>query len=215
MFATPLPPPDGQFEDITVVRSAYERVLSLESQDSVCIRILGYMLIHAPDESGRLNIAQDINDCATDQDVLELGKSIFKFFAQYLLFIDITISRPSRVDHFQSQSSSLVISTPATHSEAKNNALIRDNYRCMLTGKIDAITYEQCPRLREQLGNNPPPDVGRTECWHILPQYITSDVHCNQEKQIACPAIFKVLERFGGISHFRSMPTSRSIIPLA
>ncbi|CUA73147.1 hypothetical protein RSOLAG22IIIB_10587 [Rhizoctonia solani] len=201
MFATPLPPPDCQFEDNTFVRSAYERVLSLESQDLVCIRILGYMLIHAPDESGRLNIAQDINDCATDQDVLELGKSIFKFFAQYLLFIDIMISRSSCVNAPEVHISSSVTPAPATYFEAKNNALIRDNYRCMLMGAIDATTYDDRPALREQLGNNPPPNLNETECWHILPEYVISGIQNDPEKQIAFPAIFEVLERFGGINH--------------
>ncbi|CAE6481682.1 unnamed protein product, partial [Rhizoctonia solani] len=201
MFATPLPPPDGQFEDNAVVRSAYERVLPQEDQNPVHIRILGYMLIHAPDEDGRHKIAQDINACATDQDVLELGKSIFKFFAQYFVFIDMMKSRPPHIDPCQIQRSGSVTPTPATYSEAKNNALVRDNYRCMLTGAIDATTYDNRPALREQLGNNPPPDVDETECWHILPQYIISDIHSAQEKRIDCPAIFKVLERFGGISH--------------
>ncbi|CUA75447.1 hypothetical protein RSOLAG22IIIB_11739 [Rhizoctonia solani] len=199
MFATPLPL-DCQFED-AVVRSAYERVLPLEEHNLVHIRILGYMLIHAPDENGRLNIAHDINNCATDQDVLELGKSIFKFFAQYFTFIDIMKSRSPHIDYCQIEGSSSVTPTPGTYSEAKNNALVRDNYRCMLTGIVDATTYDNRPALREQLGNNPPPNVDETECWHILPQYIISDIHSDQEKRIDCPAIFKVLERFGGISY--------------
>ncbi|CUA75449.1 hypothetical protein RSOLAG22IIIB_11741 [Rhizoctonia solani] len=111
------------------------------------------------------------------------------------------IPQSSRVDRFQSQRSNSVTSTPATYSEAKSNALIRDNYRCMLTGKIDATAYIYRPALREQLGNNPPPDVDDTECWHILPEYVISGIQNNQENRIDCPAILKVLERFGGISH--------------
>ncbi|CUA75451.1 hypothetical protein RSOLAG22IIIB_11743 [Rhizoctonia solani] len=199
MFATPLPL-DCQFED-AVVRSAYKRALLLEDQNPVLIRILGYMLIYAPDESGRLNIAQDINACATDQDVLELGKSIFKFFAQYFVFVDLMKSQSPHIDPCEIQSPSSVTPTPATYSEVKNNALIRDNYRCMLTGKIDMTTYEQRPRLREQLGNNPPPHLDVTECWHILPEYVISGIQNDPQKQLACPAMLKVLERFGGISH--------------
>ncbi|KEP47309.1 hypothetical protein V565_160520 [Rhizoctonia solani 123E] len=196
MFATPLPSLDGWFEDIGSARDAYQRILALEHQSPVCIRILGYMLIHAPNNDGRLAIAQDINACATDQDVFKLGQSFFKHFASYFKFFDISSSLPPSPNHdiFGSQ----IVTTPTTYPQAKNNALIRDNYRCMLTNKVDLSTYSNCPALQEQLGVDPPPNVDITGCWHIIPQFVVND---NQGEQFAHDTMLKVLERFGGISH--------------
>ncbi|EUC62641.1 hypothetical protein RSOL_424570 [Rhizoctonia solani AG-3 Rhs1AP] len=205
MFATPLPPLDGHFENDQIAHSAYQRTLRLENQNVVWIRILGYMLIYAPHENGRLEIARDIHSCATDQDVLELGCSIFMYFVQYFKLVDTCTPgppSPPSSDPLQGQTSNLIFATPATYSEAKANALVRDNYRCMLTGKVDTHTYTYSPRLREQLGNSPPPDVDDTECWHIIPHCAPNCIH-DSEKKTTCAATFNLLERFGNINHLQ------------
>ncbi|KEP51112.1 hypothetical protein V565_067520 [Rhizoctonia solani 123E] len=169
------------------------------------------MLIYAPNENGRLEIAQDIHSCATDQDVLELGQSFFKYFVHYckcspIIFkavdnISTSPLPPPLIDSVQNQIPNSI--TPTTHSEARTDALIRDNYRCMLSQKVDIDTYRRSPFLQVQLGLSPPPDVDQTECCHILP-YITSDLQESKENisvRTTCATIFTALERFGGISH--------------
>ncbi|KAL5638590.1 hypothetical protein ACGC1H_005305 [Rhizoctonia solani] len=163
------------------------------------------MLIYAPNGGGRLAIAQDINSCATDQAVLALGQSFFQYFAHYFKVVGtFTPDPPSppSSDPLQGQTSNLISVTPTTYSEAKANALVRDNYRCMLTSKVDTHTYSYSPRLREQLGDNPPPDVEDTECWHILPQCASNCIQ-DSEKKTTCATIFNLLERFGNINHLQ------------
>ncbi|CAE6410720.1 unnamed protein product [Rhizoctonia solani] len=198
MFPTPLPSLDARFEDSGSALEAYKRITPLECRSPVRIRILGYMLIHAPNNDGRLVIAQDINACATDQDVLKLGQSFFKHFASYFKSIDTSSWLLHSPDH--DTFGSRIVTTPTTYSEAKANALIliRDNYCCMLTNKVDMSTYSNSPALQEQLGANPPPNVDITECWHILPQYVANN---NQGEKTIHATMLKVLERFGGISH--------------
>ncbi|CUA71490.1 hypothetical protein RSOLAG22IIIB_09617 [Rhizoctonia solani] len=202
MFASPLPPVDGQFQDNESALNAYQHLLNLEEQNPLWIRILGYMLIYAPNDNGRLAIAQDINTRATDQEVLELGKSLYDYFVLYFKAVDVSMppSSPPSIDPFQDPISTLM-STPTTYLDAKTNALNRDNYRCALSQTVDMRTYMKFPGLGKQLGDNPPLIMHYTECWHILPLRLTKDIRNNLAERTEFATVFEILERFGGISH--------------
>jgi hypothetical protein len=76
---------------------AYNRCLTLEAQADmhqskppplICARLLGYMLIHAPNNTGRHNVASDVGDCMDDAKLLELAQLYFFHFVrlcEYLL----------------------------------------------------------------------------------------------------------------------------------
>ncbi|KAG8731313.1 hypothetical protein FRC11_004537, partial [Ceratobasidium sp. 423] len=57
-----------------------------------------------------------------------------------------------------------------SHAEVKQQALIRDNYRCMLSGAIDTVSVESLPWLMDKVMNSRQPLVMSTHCCHILPQ---------------------------------------------
>jgi hypothetical protein len=62
------------FEDGEEARLAYGRLLPLEDEQRPLIRILGQMLIQAPFAEGRAYMAKSINSCATDQEIINLGR---------------------------------------------------------------------------------------------------------------------------------------------
>jgi hypothetical protein len=93
----PLPPFPATLISHPTVNYAYNRCLTLEAQADmhqskppslVCARLLGYMLIHAPNDAGRRNVAKDIGSCIDDAKLLELAQLYFCHFVrlcEYLL----------------------------------------------------------------------------------------------------------------------------------
>ncbi|CAE7209188.1 unnamed protein product, partial [Rhizoctonia solani] len=84
-MTTPLPPLGNLFQGVKAVRMAYERILPLEneSEHPILIRILGWMLIHAPNDAGRTNLARDINQCLHNAPIFDLGRRYFHYFIKY------------------------------------------------------------------------------------------------------------------------------------
>jgi hypothetical protein len=84
------PVPLPTFSDITIIfnddkvsLAAYRRLLPLEDLNPIPIRILGRMLVHAPWGQGRTHVAQRINSCTTDQQVVSLGNEHLMSFVSY------------------------------------------------------------------------------------------------------------------------------------
>jgi hypothetical protein len=64
----------------------------------------------------------------------------------------------------------LYVPVQSTWLTSDSQALIRDNYRCMLSGVVDISCAESLPELQVELSTH---GVGkRTQCCHILPQDI-------------------------------------------
>ena len=56
-------------------------------------------------------------------------------------------------------------------------ALIRDNYRCVLTGKMDAQSYLRFPHLRVEGVRG-----AITQCAHIFPESLGKKISTNEAK---------------------------------
>ncbi|CEL53187.1 hypothetical protein RSOLAG1IB_06150 [Rhizoctonia solani AG-1 IB] len=85
--------------------------------------------------------------------------------------------------------------------QAKKQALIRDNRRCLLSGVADANSYYADSLFRQEVNANPPAGgVDLTECCHIIPQNINNATRGEAVVQEASSTILSVLERFGGIN---------------
>ncbi|KEP50808.1 hypothetical protein V565_073280 [Rhizoctonia solani 123E] len=155
--AVPLPPLQGLFEGDAETSNAYARLLPLEDQAVLPVRILGQMLIQAPSLKGRTYVARSINCCATNQAILKLGESQLGQFIQYFE----QLRTPSSTPLFWSIDELQVDPTAS---------LIRDNYRCMLSGFVDNDAFVSLPALQAEViatkGN-----VSITECHHILTEY--------------------------------------------
>ncbi|CAE6535382.1 hypothetical protein RSOLAG22IIIB_01221 [Rhizoctonia solani] len=163
-----LPPLQGLFEGDEETSSAYVRLLPLESQAELLVRILGQMLIQAPSLEERTYVAKSINRCATNQAILELGRSHLRQLVEYFRRLNIFSSTsPFPVDRIQSDS---MIAASMSHAEAEKQSLIRDNYRCMLSGAVDDRAFESLPSVQaEVIATNK--SVVDTQCCHILTEH--------------------------------------------
>lgn len=76
-------------------------------------------------------------------------------------------------------------------------ALVRDNYRCMLSGLVDMKSYNNSPRLQAQIESlpSPGPDLTYTNCCHIIPQYIGHGLGDNDKMSVLIFS-FSFLSRF-------------------
>lgn len=87
----PAPLPPNPFPVGTTVRKAYDKCLGFECSalDSgrrpsplVCARLLGYMLIHAPVQTGKEHLSREIVACINDEDLRNLGEFYDQHFVR-------------------------------------------------------------------------------------------------------------------------------------
>ncbi|KEP50015.1 hypothetical protein V565_088490 [Rhizoctonia solani 123E] len=224
---TPLPPLSNLFQGVEAARTAYERILPMENENPVLIRILGWMLIHAPNVDGRAHVAQGINQCLNSSKIIELGKHHFQYFVKYF---KATANKPTQSSHPSRPSidtlRDLILDSldepPANHSQAEDRALFRDNYRCQLTGRLDSKAWKNSPTVRAQSDANPVVGIGQTECHHILPQYIGHHITSNESRCMNTATVWSIVHSFGGIPsielngagihHLRNIMTLRADI---
>ncbi|CAE6426095.1 unnamed protein product [Rhizoctonia solani] len=162
------------------------------------VRILGQMLIQAPVIAGRAYVAGFINRCATNEEITELGVVYLGQFVNYL-----RAPRPPRTPRTPPMSlptsagPNPSLPEPTSHTEAKKQALIRDNYRCMLTGAVDNNAVKFMPELLSEVVDTRTA-VRVTGCCNILPQYGGYDDMdgFNYQDTTLWPMIYS----FGGVS---------------
>ncbi|KAJ8584280.1 hypothetical protein M405DRAFT_747326 [Rhizopogon salebrosus TDB-379] len=112
----------------------------------VCARFLGYMILEAPTDHGRDNISRQIIDCVDEDEQVELMKFCIGHLVRFRTRVENHtsspseyISRPSLTDEQCMQDS--LHEGPQFHAKAKEMALFRDGYRCVLTGICDTTSY--------------------------------------------------------------------------
>ncbi|KAB5588436.1 HNH endonuclease [Ceratobasidium theobromae] len=225
---TPLPSPETVFPNDPAARNAYQRVYSLQARHPQNMAILGWMLIHAPSNEGRAQVAQDINAATNNEKVLEVGEYLESYFVDYFKHVSKKHSstpstHPSRpeLEAVRQEIINGLVPAPTNHGKSKDQALIRDNYRCMLSGAVDLYCAETNTDLQDEFLSNPLFKSGSTECCHILPQYLTQKITTDESKEIPS-AILLVLQQFGGvvpnelrgigIHHLRNIMTLRDDI---
>ncbi|TFY74375.1 hypothetical protein EWM64_g9637 [Hericium alpestre] len=171
-------------ENSKVVNADLERHL-------VYVRILGYLLVYGPSITAETWVAKCIHSCKDDDELLDLGP----FFDQHLLascmhiivvfslsynemslmpvckhkkgtpVVSRITSRPS-FNRLQDFIKANLVKSPQSHSEARKSALLRDNFRCVISGCIDHKIYMKHPELIPDLHDN----MSATECCHIISQ---------------------------------------------
>ncbi|KAG9012060.1 hypothetical protein FRB93_002203 [Tulasnella sp. JGI-2019a] len=185
MALTPLP--DDPFPSNSAFFAAYERCKALERSNTVVHngpllalrgRILGYMLIHAPIDEGRVNVRNEIESCETEANLMDLAQfyldrfiRIFKSGRGRTHAASLHSSRPS-FDFDQQLTQQYLEEVPKDHQNAKNQALVRDDYKCLVTKRLDADEYER------RLAINPALDTHwtHTHAAHILPDCLNQDL---------------------------------------
>lgn len=178
---TPLPKEPDNFE---AVMDAYRICLAHEAEDDKPIRarLLRCLLIHAPSQSGRELLAKEIRSC-------DVGTTAFHDLAELYIYHFVRVFKnpkgktPTPSTHPSRRSFDIQVamigenlSAPIhPHQKAKHNALIRDGYRCMVTGRADKNSVieleEKGSPLATELEDKP---LAFTQCCHIFYRTINS-----------------------------------------
>ncbi|KAH9955466.1 hypothetical protein BC827DRAFT_1347593 [Russula dissimulans] len=187
--------------------SAYNVCLRCEEQFAAnenkirYIRILGYLLLHAPDRVVRSEVTRCIHSCQSDDDLATLG-SFFElyFILPFRKFKSRTpgpSSHPSRPS-FETVKDEMKVDireAPKNHCDAKIRALMRDNWRCVVTGILDMNAPDDITAeldLTQESGQF-------TECAHILPESTFFGVKPKSDNNLKLDysaSVLAVLHRF-------------------
>ncbi|KAG8734176.1 hypothetical protein FRC10_011922 [Ceratobasidium sp. 414] len=174
----PLPPTHENLQGSPLALAAYARLLALESEHPIEVRVCGWMMIHAPWAAGQAYVATCIGDSANDKDVIAWGS----WFLLMFLLVKAMLNKPTPTPSDHPSRPDLDVTraeilaslnvAPQNHGSARKRALVRDNYRCMLSGAVDSSSF----KASTQLQNTPGINVVPTECTHILPQYLGQEL---------------------------------------
>ncbi|KAF9555084.1 hypothetical protein CPC08DRAFT_643432, partial [Agrocybe pediades] len=173
----------------------------------VYIRILGYLLHFIPSRTGLDNLARQIKECSSDNDLLQLGQM---YYDQYLRPFSrgrtsvssrsSPMSRPS-FDTLEEMTTAYLTgeATPGPESFATvkkkvcKQALARDGFRCVISGSYDATSLRANQQLRnKRLAENPVPERVPTQCAHIFPASINQDIPPRSDENMQASMLFKI-----------------------
>ncbi|KAJ2918740.1 hypothetical protein MD484_g1648, partial [Candolleomyces efflorescens] len=156
------------------LRSEAAAVAGSDETRLMYVRVLGYLIAEIRTEEGQLYIAKDVKDCYPDPEKMDTLALFYinhflRLFRQTKGRTPAPSSNPSRDSselHQNLYASGAVTPVPKNHGAAKASALRRDNYRCMITRKIDRGYVKALPLAERQ--NIWGADVAHTNFCHIL-----------------------------------------------
>ncbi|PPQ94170.1 hypothetical protein CVT25_003755 [Psilocybe cyanescens] len=162
----------------------------------ICARLLGYMIREAPTAEGRNDFAREVKRCQldpnidmpfylrqqrTDAALLDLAQ----LYNDHLLrvFHSKNSRTPTPKSHhsppsFDAQNDVLntsLVKTPIK-DKAKENALHRDGYRCVITRRLDFASYKE-----KRVVSHPGDKVTVTEVAHIFARSTNEDLKHTQQ----------------------------------
>ncbi|KAL7278641.1 hypothetical protein ACG7TL_007642 [Trametes sanguinea] len=188
----------------TFVLPAEEAALNLaEHQNAqtrvIQARVIGYLLLYPPSPQARMMLAREISSCSDWEAVYDLGAKYIRHFI--ILFrksrgkTPVPSSHPSRPSFAHDVRERLqdLQRDPRDHSSAKVSALARDNYRCMVTGRVDTPSY-----LSGLTSLSPGEIGGYSNCCHIFPDSLANIVPgAAGPKEQDSATVWTILKRFG------------------
>ncbi|KAH8919308.1 hypothetical protein BT69DRAFT_1284910 [Atractiella rhizophila] len=203
----------------TVEGSLKERIESTEDRSVakvlqkqlINVRILGRILEFCPTQIGKNKIAtevftalkevktKDLHSSASHDALSNLGEFYDRFFIRSFRKAKGSTtqmsghpSRPS-FDHESDLMKELLVGCPKDHRQAKESALIRDNLRCILSGKVD---HRFAPDNLRKDRNNQISPPGLTHCAHIFSESTNTNLDDEHKRNHAANA-WAVMDRFG------------------
>ncbi|KAG9014337.1 hypothetical protein FRB94_012743 [Tulasnella sp. JGI-2019a] len=155
----PTPLPHNLYPFDSDVYAAYERCRELERATTVEPmgrltplvggRVLGYMLIHAPVEEGRVNVQREITSRDSQKQLIELAKlyidtyiRIFKG-AKAIASTKNSHSSQLSLDFDREVDPQSLAEAMKNHADAERMGLKRDSFRCLTSGILDSDVYHQ------------------------------------------------------------------------
>ncbi|KAI0748669.1 hypothetical protein C8Q80DRAFT_1173053 [Daedaleopsis nitida] len=84
---------------------------------------------------------------------------------------------------------------PSSHKEAKERALMRDGYRCVSNGKIDADSLLESMAAGQPIAPAADPQVCLTRCCHIFSRTVNANIDVDKAKREYAASAWVVLDR--------------------
>ncbi|KAN0082941.1 hypothetical protein V8E55_008736 [Tylopilus felleus] len=176
----------------------YEEELAAFKNKLRYVRILGFLLLHAPNRGVRSEVTKCIHSCKDGSDLTDVGaffeRNVILPFKKYRGRTPKTSEHPSRLSFEVVKDEVKVDITQASrnHKVAKDHALIRGNWRCVVTGVID------CRAPAHIIAQLDPTTVGvYTQCAHIIPEATYFGVEPENTKHDYSASVLAILKRFG------------------
>ncbi|KAF5310808.1 hypothetical protein D9619_008046 [Psilocybe cf. subviscida] len=182
-----VPPRFDHSADFDAVKSAYDKCLREEQrlveccQDSntrwhlVCVRILGHLIHKSPTDDGVRQVVSAIDSCGEDVELHDLGGHYCQAWTRAFKSAKgrTPSNHPSRgsSDEEADTFGGTLDVVPESHAKAKELALIRDDHRCIVTGKRDRIAVTSDPKLIAKFTSGElsvDSDMAETQCAHIF-----------------------------------------------
>ncbi|KAF8964874.1 hypothetical protein BDZ97DRAFT_1904240 [Flammula alnicola] len=212
----PLPPNPYNTGQQAVLHAAYKRCVILQNSHLevvqcgrlsvlICARLLGYMILEAPIDEGRTEFVSEIVRCVNDVDLQKLAEVYKNHLLRLFRRIKGHTPTPSRhpsAPSFDTQAagfSLLLAPTPGSHGSAKEQALERDGYRCVFSGRLDSRSVDEG---RVQEDDESVTTV--TELAHIFDRSTNEGLEDEKKASYASSAL-AVLSRFGRIDAVREL----------
>ncbi|KAF9474040.1 hypothetical protein BDN70DRAFT_866764, partial [Pholiota conissans] len=202
--------------DSPTISEAFRTVLALEKfiltdpdqRKLIHARILGYLLLYGPSLYARESVAREVASCEGYDVLLNAGKVYYDYFI--LAFrkpIGSSSGQTSRSDSWNQSleetddiMSRKSIGVPQSHGDAKQNALIRDGFRCVISGNYDWSCAIRSSELKSRVLASTK-SVAGTHCVHIFPELDSMNVF--GENSFSTSSIWDIMNRFG-YSHIHS-----------
>ncbi|KZP22999.1 hypothetical protein FIBSPDRAFT_823867 [Athelia psychrophila] len=171
-------------------------------------RVLGYLILHAPTELGRANISNDVTSCGTRENLADMARLYVTTFICYFNSAEgptpAPSSHPSRppFDNVPDTFIHMLVVAPQSHQNAKKLALVRDNYRCVISGRVDSTMFETNPEVQAAARLNPNMRLTLTHCAHVFPESTNHNINGESEgdhKHQHASAVWTIMERFGQV----------------
>ncbi|TDL22066.1 hypothetical protein BD410DRAFT_789150 [Rickenella mellea] len=198
------------------IASAYNICLNLEaslqadedngrnvSRQMIYCRILGYLIHYVPSDHGLENLLEEISSCNGDHPrLLSLGEMYFDcYIREFRASKGRTptasnhSSRPS-FNLIQDMVGDMLVATPQTHAQAEANALIRDGFRCVVTGTYNFDLVRSNRELQE-LVRSEGSRSGSTECAYIFAEPTNTDTARGSDDRDGTASMWAVIAHFG------------------
>lgn len=193
--------------------SLYSLVLEAEASAGedkaklVAARALGYLILDPLSDRALATVLEEIASCNRALTVAHRNQSLYDLGQMYVKHLILLFKRakgrtpnpsqhPSRpsFDRLQGQIKQHIAQSPLDRSAAKCQALLRDNFRCMVTGHVDLPSL----RLYPDLEPAPTRTYQYTECCHIFPESLGNlEAKDTDRKAEYVAKVWTILDRLG------------------
>ncbi|KAF9472887.1 hypothetical protein BDN70DRAFT_867965 [Pholiota conissans] len=181
-------------------------------------RVLGHAFHFAPNDTGRAKLTEDIIECKLDPDdvhcspELLAGLAHLYVYGMMRVFYNpkgptplVTPAQNARSSFGDAVRTPSHLSTPTlmTTQTLRQRTMLRDENRCVFTGRLDFIVYQSLPKAERPIGVS---NVAYTHVAHIISQSLPSNIggmtQAAREKFVWASTAAAVIERFGGFSAY-------------